>query len=197
MTPNPRFPAYQNTTLIFISLLTLTACRGPKASAPNPDSSPSVRNTIKEMEKKGNRRVLETGGEVTLQVARPDGTLAWDLTAATSRLAIEEEGRKQGFFTNVSGTLMDEGKPVSEYQAAEAKADTQARTLKLFNKVSISSLTYKATLTAQDTEWLEDRKLISASGSVYVKTDLWTYGPFSTLLATPDLTKIGSPDQFK
>jgi len=119
------------------------------------------------------------------------------LRAKDSSVHVEAGAEIDAEANGITGELYEAGKIASRYQAQKGTANDVKRILKMSGQVKITSEARKVVLTAESVEWMEDRQMISARGSVWVKSDVYEMGPLPELWATPDLTKIGSPDRFK
>ena len=126
-----------------------------------------------------------------------EGEIAWVLRAKNSSVHVEGGKEIDAVATGVSGELFQKGEVASRYQSEKGLANDVKRTLRLDGKVQVTSEAQKVTLTADRVEWMEDRQLIAARGSVWVKSADYEMGPLPELWATPDLKRVGSPDRFK
>lgn len=174
-----------------ILCVALGGCSSKKPD-PKPDADPSSNG----VEEPKDRRVIASG-PVDMQAADPEGEVVWTLHGESSRVGLETEGETQIFANNVSGEIFENGKVASTFKAMEAKAARESRTLLLNDRVEIQSVAENITLRADKVNWMEDRKLFAATGNVEVDSPNWLLGKMEEVWATPDLTKIGTPNKFK
>ncbi len=147
-------------------------------------------------QKEGEERFLNSG-PVELDARRDGGGKAWELSAESSRLGVDEDGKSRVFLSGVAGTVFEDGKVASRFTAKDAKADSEARSLVLSGGVTVSAEGKKATLVADKVRWIDERRVFAASGSVRIESPDWTLGPMDEVWALADLTKVGSPEKFK
>lgn len=165
----------------------LGACGRPK-SPPPPVVNPS--------ETEDSRRVIATGA-VELKASRDDGSLAWTLHGASARVGLDDDGQNQLFASQVEGEVYEKGKVASTFRSQEAKAASETRQMVLTGKVRIDSVRQNVFLTADKVSWMEDLQLFSAKGNVRIESPAWELGKMDEVWATPDLSRIGTPDKFK
>ncbi len=125
------------------------------------------------------------------------GEVTWILNAKTTSIHVAKGTEIDAEAEGVTGELYQEGKLASKYQSVKGRANDAKKTLVLDGKVKITSEEQKVVLVADRVEWMEDRQMISAKGSVWVRSDVYEMGPLPEIWATPDLKRVGSPDRFK
>jgi len=177
--------------IVAILCIALAGCSSKKPD-PQPNADPSANG----VEEPKDRRIIASG-PVDMEAANPEGKMVWTLHGESSRVGLETEGETELFANNVSGEIFQNGKVASTFKAMEAKAARESRTLVLSNRVEIQSLAEKITLRADKVNWMEDREMFSATGNVEVDSPGWLLGKMEEVWATPDLTKIGTPNKFK
>lgn len=186
-------------------MLILSGC-GSKPSV-NEKSSDTVAETAAEAKEKANRRIIESG-KLTLEATDESGNPAWKVNGKSARAGIEETGDNQFFIETVTGEVFSKGEVASTFIADSAKAATETKKLVLNGNVKITSLGQntvktaqsndkKLTLTADKITWMEDKQLFAASGNVQIDSPDYHLGNMDEVWATPDLSKIGTPNKFK
>lgn len=172
------------------SAFILNGC-GPAAQAPKDRANQSDQKdgVLGDSE----RKVLNAG-PAELKVNDADGNLLWSIAGESTRVGIDSENGSQAFLEKVAGQVFENGKAVSKFESQSGKADTNSRTFKLLERVTVQSLAVKATLEADELEWLADKELFVATGSVTVKRDDWSFGPTPKIYARADLSAIGSSE---
>ncbi|MCB0825551.1 MAG: hypothetical protein KDC26_05140 [Armatimonadetes bacterium] len=176
--------------------LALTGCfsggnKGGKADG----ASSAVKGVGSKMAEEAAGRRVVNSGEVTITMKRDDGSVAFEINAESSRVGIED-GSQEAFLNGVTGSLFDEGKEVSQFEAEEGKADSENKRLVL-TKAKVKSMERDLALNADTIRWMEDRKLFAAEGSVTIQGANWSFGPSDVLWASPDLSELGSPEKFQ
>ncbi len=166
---------------------------GPAAQAPRGDAQAPEGLQSKGADD-GDRRILNAGA-TDLRVNDSDGNILWSISGESTRVGIGSDEGSQAFLYGVSGEVYQDGKPASQFESQEGKANTDSRTFKLLKRVVVTSLSADAKLEADELEWLPDKELFVARGSVTVKRDDWTFGPTPELYARADLKAIGSSEQ--
>jgi hypothetical protein len=139
---------------------------------------------------------VETGAGSATRLAdddKPNYDVAW----ASSQLEFGEKGVFSGAMESVSGTLYSKGKPVSRFAAKIARASKLSQILSLEQVVTISSQNPKGVLYCDTLEWDNKRSLLRAKGNVRFDGESFTLGTAPEIWATPDLSVIATPDQFK
>lgn len=170
-------------------MLLLAGCSGSD-QPPKKDSQNEPEPSQPEVKKD-----VYAGGSTTVEITREDGTVAWSVTAESSRVAITSDGNEEFFLKGVSGVLRDEKGDASKFTADTATANAKKRTISA-NRARITSLRRDVTMEADGMKWLDDKRLIAVEGNVWLRGKDWELGPSEVLWATPDLTKVGTPDQF-
>lgn len=174
---------------------------GCGAAAQNPNrvvgaDGSSKSSATRRAAEKAERKILNSG-PAEVSVSNEKGELVWKLAGTSSRIGLVESAGAEAFMNGVSGQFFDGGKQVSSFRAKTAKANTDQKTFKLLDRVSVKSTEYGAELQADEVEWLEGQQVMAAKGNVTVKTDGWTFGPADVIYTNKTLTQIGSPDTFK
>lgn len=173
-------------------MLLLSGCSSPKpASSANPVPSPKESETPESV-----RRVVESG-KFKLESTNSAGKTVWILNGEAVRAGLEESGNNEFFVTTATGEIYTDGEVASTFTADEAKASTETKKLVLDQNVMIKSNSQKLTLKADKITWMEERQLFAASGNVKIDSKTWQLGDMPEVWATPDLSKIGSPNKFK
>lgn len=143
-------------------------------------------------------------GRVTITARDAAGEVAWVVHARESSGEIVGHASTMTL-TGVEGELRSKGRVVSTFAADAADADQATRSLDLRGHVVVRRMPDKAegktpaeplTLTADRAKWLDDRKVVAAQGSVWVRSSVYEMGEYAELWATEDLGKIGTPDRF-
>lgn len=169
--------------------LVLYGCGAPPATSRDPEvHSPDG--------KPPEGKVLNSG-PVTVRAQEKDGSQAWVLRGAGSRVGIDDDGGKRVFLTGVEGELYDKGIVASRMKSESAKANSETKSLVLDGSVVLVSEEQKATIKARQVNWNEAKRVFVAKGNVHIDSPDWTYGPMDEVWATPDLKKVGSPEKFK
>ncbi len=125
-----------------------------------------------------------------------DRRRAWSVQARGAKLNFGGEGKMSGDLEGVSGVLFKDDAEAATFTAEFGSASQERRRLILRGRVKLISLKQKAVLTADELEWLDGEARVEARGNVLVRSDNYEVGPFPKVLATPDLTDIGTPDMF-
>ncbi len=170
---------------------------GCASAPPKPSVEPSASAPSKPTEEEVPEDRNFASGAVTVTARNEEGEIAWVLRAKNSSVHVESGSEIDAVATGVTGELFEKGKIASRYQSDKGEANDVKRTLQLDGRVKITSEAQKVVLTADRVEWMEDRQMISARGSVWVKSADYEMGPLPELWATPDLKRVGSPDRFK
>lgn len=134
---------------------------------------------------------------MTVTARNEKGQTTWVLSAESSSVVLAQGQEIDAEVQGVTGELYRDGKLASRYEARTGVANDARRTLKLKGTVRVTSEERKIVLSAAEIEWVDDRQLIAARGSVWIRSDAYEMGPLPELWATPDLSRIGSPDRFK
>lgn len=138
-------------------------------------------------------RALQTG-PVEITQKNDQQQTSWTIRGESSRVQIAEKA--SGDLDNVSGTIYTKAKPSATFTASHGAANQTSNLLALDGEVVLVAKDPESTLKADHVKWLPERELIEATGNVTVVTKDYRLGPFKKLLATPDLKKVGTPDQF-
>ena len=125
------------------------------------------------------------------------GKIVWEVKARSANLDYRGDGQTMGEMSGVTGTIHDEGKPVSAFEAEQGSADQATKVLSLEGRVKVRSIARGETLEADRVVWRAGKRLLEADGNVSVDGDGYRLGPFPRILAAPDLGTIGTPDRFE
>ncbi|ARU42117.1 LPS export ABC transporter periplasmic protein LptC [Armatimonadetes bacterium Uphvl-Ar1] len=178
--------------LIVLSL-SLFACSGP---TPKNADGTSPANAPESEKSEGPRRIIESG-PLALEANNEQGDPTWKIKGEAARAGLQEDGENEFFITGVTGEIYSDGKTASTFTADSAKAVTESKKLVLDKNVKVTSLSQKMTLQADKITWMDDKQLFAAVGNVLIDSPDWQLGKMPEVWATPDLSKIGSPNKFK
>jgi hypothetical protein len=147
-------------------------------------------------------RRLNTGsGEVSKRKSddkHPDDRrLIWTVKWQQARLAYADDRNFSGSMTAVTGIIYEAGKPVSSFQADQARADRGSNTLTLIGHVIITSKNPPSKLTCNQVEWDATSEIIKATGNVWVDALDYEMGAYTELWASPKMNHMGTPDTFQ
>lgn len=135
-------------------------------------------------------------GPVELEVRDESGKTAFVVRARASEIAMESSGAKSGL-KEVSGDIFQGGKVASRFKAARGEVDQKARTLLAEGKAELRDTARGLVLRADRVRYRESEARVVAEGGVTVSSEEWQIGPFDRLVATPDLSRVGTPDRFR
>ncbi|MBS1707961.1 MAG: LPS export ABC transporter periplasmic protein LptC [Armatimonadetes bacterium] len=139
---------------------------------------------------------------VTLTARDNKGKVTWVLHAKESKVTVGGKG-SQAEVQGITGEIYDGGVVSSRFSADAGEADQTTHFLSVHGHVSITSEPANGrkgsavTLTADRAKWLDDRQLVAAQGSVWVRSDVYETGEYRELWANKDLTRVGTPDRFQ
>lgn len=127
--------------------------------------------------------------------------LLWNLKVDVGRFIVPQSGSKRGTTgsgTDVSGEIFDKGKVNCRYKAAHGDAinSPMNRTLTLSGHVEIDAVDPPGRLICDHLVYDGIKRFFKATGHVQVLGTLGTKGTLDEVWATPDLTKIASPQLF-
>jgi len=122
---------------------------------------------------------------------------AYDVAWNSSKLDFGEKGVFSGQMESVSGTLYTRGKAVSQFKAKLARASKVDQLLSLEQSVAITSQNPKGVLSCDSLEWDNKKGVLRAKGNVRFDGESFTVGSAPEIWATPDLSVIATPEQFK
>ncbi|MCU0315651.1 MAG: LPS export ABC transporter periplasmic protein LptC [Fimbriimonadaceae bacterium] len=189
--------------VIFVGTSMVVGC-SRELPARKPDQSDS--SAPRDSKEQAKPRDIATGG-VTITAREDQGQTAWIVKAESSRTTLTQDQTSIGTLRKVTADLFEDGKIASRLFADEAVANQSTKELFAKGNVRIvadqlpnSSTTQSpepTVLTANEMEWGQDKSFVRAKGAVTVKSNVFILGPFPELWATPDLTKFGTPNQFK
>lgn len=135
-------------------------------------------------------------GPVEVQVRGEDGTPSFVVRAQSSEIQVEKGGSQSGL-DKVEGEIFQKGKLASRFTASQGRVDQSARSLQASGKVEVRDTSRGIVLRADNVRYREGEAKIVASGRVTVSSEEWRIGPFDQLAATPDLSRVGTPDQMR
>lgn len=135
-------------------------------------------------------------GPTSIERRNEKGQVAWIVRGESSRVRFSADGDLGGEIANVEGQMFAAGKAANRFRAKAGRADQDRNRLVLVGEVRIEDLARGAILTADRVVYDGAKEQIEASGTVKVLSESYSMGPFETLLATPDLSDIGTPDRF-
>ena len=144
--------------------------------------------------------VVEDGDEERLEVRGGRVTILvdfWELQAEDSSATVADSGSAVIKLTQVSGDLLDQehGGTVSRFVADFGVS--QGSHLELTGEVKLTSVSEDVFLTADRVVFDEEAGYVRAEGNVWIKSANLRLGPLDTLLATPGLERVGTPEIFK
>ncbi len=101
----------------------------------------------------------------------------------------------------VSGTLIKKGKPAAEFSADAGTAVKMTGVLSLTGNVRVTSLksgskSKGSSVSCDSAVYETSNEIVKTSGHVILRGISFTFGPFSELWCTNDLSEVASPDQF-
>ncbi|MFZ4506375.1 MAG: LPS export ABC transporter periplasmic protein LptC [Fimbriimonas sp.] len=102
-----------------------------------------------------------------------------------------------GTLTTVTGKIYENGIIRATYTANEGEASKTTEALKLSGQVTVVSVDPVATLRCNQLAWNPQSKTLQASGGVTIEGAWGTYQPGGDIWASPDLSKIATPDLFR
>ena len=121
----------------------------------------------------------------------------WDIDGKSTVFEIDENDESQVEMSGVEGRMFNEGELASRFFSEHGTANTKTGRLVLSGDVRFTSEENAIYLTADEVTYYEDRQLIEAKGSVWLRSDTWNLGPLDRLVSNPSLTKAGTPGIFK
>lgn len=146
--------------------------------------------------KNPNPQTIATG-PVELQQRDEDRNIVWSLSATGSKLSYKADGKVSGALEGIKGALFEKGAKVSSFSAERGEADQTTEALAISGNVIVHSLKDGAKLSADSVEWVKAKQWIVAKGRVKISTSDYVLGPFEQIVATADLVRFGTPDQFR
>jgi hypothetical protein len=122
-------------------------------------------------------------------------TVSWQQMAVKLGKDGVSEGRMHGVHATIYRGSGDGVTVSSEYGSGD-KLDSKHKMLELTGNVTVRSKDKKSVLTCNSLRYDPSTRLLYASGNVLFKNPVGSIGTFSQLLATSDLKKVGTPDEF-
>lgn len=185
------------TTCLFVTCASLLIVGCGSKPKPEPDlpSSGTTRRIGAALPGKASKKKIYESSEAEFEARRDDGSQAWSLNVEYSRVGISEDGTREVFVEGVQGKLFDEVGEASRFKSQSAKVNASSKRL-VAEDAEVDSNRQNIKLTANIVRWDEEKKIIIAEGDVWLTGEKWNLGPSPVLYATPDLTKVGTPDKF-
>ena len=121
----------------------------------------------------------------------------WDIDGKSTVFEIDENDESLVKMSGVEGRMFNEGELASRFSSKRGTANTKTGRLVLSGDVRFTSEENAIYLTADTVTYFEDRQLIEAEGSVWLRSDTWNLGPLDRLVSNPSLTEVGTPGTFK
>lgn len=121
----------------------------------------------------------------------------WLIDSGEVIFKIDNDDKSRIEMTGVAGRLFEEGEIASKFFSEHGLADSEEQTLVLLGQVKITSEENEIYLTAKKVTYDEESQLITAEGSVWLRSDTWNLGPLDKLVSNPSLTKVGTPGTFQ
>ncbi len=159
------------------------ARRSPSLYLPNENEAEAV-------------RVVTTKDVLKATMRDEKGNLIWTVRSVASTLRIDKTGAGSAWMVGVGGDLFEGNKVASRFRSEEGKADQDSKVLTLVGGVSVTAEKEGLQLKADKITYKQAAGHIEAEGAVTVSSSEYEIGPFEKLWATPDLTKVGTPDAF-
>ena len=132
-----------------------------------------------------------SGGPVTILVD------FWELQAEDSSATVANSGSAVIQLSQVSGDLMDQdGGGIASTFVADFGV-SQGSHLELTGRVTLTSVGEDVSMTADRVVFNEEAGYVRAEGNVRIESASIRLGPFDTLLATPGLERVGTPEIFQ
>ena len=154
------------------------------------DSAPASSAALAGVEDGDEERLDVDGGPVTILVD------FWELQAEDSSATVADSGSAEIKLTQVSGDLLDQdGGGIASRFVADAGV-SQGSHLELTGEVTLTSVSEDVFLTADKVVFNEEAGYVRAEGNVRIESASIRLGPFDTLLATPGLERVGTPERF-
>jgi lipopolysaccharide assembly outer membrane protein LptD (OstA) len=135
-------------------------------------------------------------GPVEVKVAGKDGSPAFVVRAQSSEIEVEKGGSQSGL-ERVDGEIFQQGKVAARFSASRGQVDQASRSLLATGSVVVRDTKRGIALRADRVRYREGEAKLVASGRVTVSSESWRIGPFDQLAATPDLSRVGTPDRMR
>ena len=136
-------------------------------------------------------RIEVSGGPVTILVD------FWELQAEDSSATVANSGSAVIQLSQVSGDLLDQdGGGIASTFVADFGV-SQGSHLELTGRVTLTSVGEDVSMTADRVVFNEEAGYVRAEGNVRIESASIRLGPFDTLLATPGLERVGTPEIFQ
>jgi len=121
----------------------------------------------------------------------------WKLQWKSARIKPGEKQNSVGEVSSASGFLYPENDLPVPFSAANGSGDQARGQLFLRENVTIFSPTVKATLRCDLVHYDASAKIVVAKGNVRISSEDGTVSTNQELWATPDLTIVGTKDEFQ
>jgi hypothetical protein len=164
-------------------------------------TKPPTKKTTKPPIKKKPAPLIINATNVFDEYKGAKNELLWNLKIENGTFNVAQAGSKAGTTgsgTNVSGEIFDKGKVNCRYKAkhGEAVNTPTNRKLTLNDQVEVDAVDPPGRLLCDKLIYDGIKKFFIATGHVQVLGTLGTKGTLDEVWATPDLTKIASPELF-
>lgn len=140
-------------------------------------------------------RALETG-PIQIELKNEKLEKQWFVQGKKSQLTYVE-GKATGTLTGASGKFFRAGEVVSTFKADRADADQIREIINATGRVVVTSVENKTRVSADRIRRVSKLDFIVAMGNVRVDGPTFQMDPTEVLVASSDLSEIGTPDQFK
>jgi hypothetical protein len=122
----------------------------------------------------------------------------WTVKWQRSRFTPDRQGKQAvANLEGVTGTIYRDGKAIATFKSQNGIVDSAKEYLELAGSVVLTSLKFKATLTADLVSYLESERIVRCSGKIQVVNPDGILELSDPLWATPELDMVGSPEIFK
>lgn len=173
--------------LLFLPAI-VTGCGSKKTATPSPTpETPAKKSEIERAVRTGNGTMTQQGED-----QKPSFVVRWE----RSKLEIQESAG-EGQFEVVTGDLIDSNGIASQFSSATAVAKKAPAILELKGRPQIKSLRNDAVIRADTIRWLDAYGLIEANGNVSIESPEYSLRGVPALIASRDMSKVGTPDVFK
>lgn len=179
--------ALAKVSLLVLSVAALVGCSGGGAPA---NSEPRTERPEEVQE------VQTAGGEAVRLSDQEPRVRVWSARWSKAQLSYGESGRISGTMETVTGVFYENGEPASEFSAERAEADQTTARLVLEGRVVVVSQDPAGRLSCDTLTWDAEAGVLEAKGNVRYETDRFVLGPFPSMLGSPKLQRVGSPELF-
>ncbi|MFQ3676960.1 MAG: hypothetical protein SNJ74_03350 [Fimbriimonadaceae bacterium] len=169
------------------SAVVLVGCSGggaPVEAGPRPERPDEV------------QKVQTAGGEAVRLSDQEPRVRVWSARWGKAQLSYGESGRISGTMETVTGAFYENGEPASEFSAERAVADQSTARLVLEGRVVVVSQDPAGRLSCDTLTWDAEAGVLEARGNVRYETDRFVLGPFASMLGSPKLQRVGTPELF-